>query len=290
MGCEGKFTKVVDIDLPEQTDLLTAIANWDVDQDSLTVIVSASKSILDESQVFDIFPDANVGLYADDALVEVLEYDSLSQRFLLRGGAINWQPGVNYGLKVDQAGFEQITASAQLAVSPTVRDVTCDLDGGVDFDFGDRIPELTFTFDDPVGADYYKLEVRLLYLDSGTGSSFFDKEPAIETNDPQLFGSFTKYSDPDRGLFFRDSNFEGKTVTLRVNPLLSFNVNSDDYRYFVKLIRVSKALYEYEQSIDLFYENDGNPFAEPIVIGSNFENGYGIFAISRGEEIEFEVE
>ena len=61
-------------------------------------------------------------------------------------------------------------------------------------------------------------------------------------------------------------------------------------RLYVILSTVSEGQYRYTRSVDLQYENDGNPFAEPVQVYTNVENGFGIMAGSSASQVVVDLE
>jgi hypothetical protein len=47
---------------------------------------------------------------------------------------------------------------------------------------------------------------------------------------------------------------------------------------YYKITSCSSQYYRYVNSLELYNESDGNPFAEPVQLYNNISNGYGIFA------------
>ena len=59
-----------------------------------------------------------------------------------------------------------------------------------------------------------------------------------------------------------------------------------DWSYKISGIRIylhniSKSYYYYRTSLELYQNTSGNPFAQPVQVYSNIENGFGIFAGSQ---------
>ena len=49
----------------------------------------------------------------------------------------------------------------------------------------------------------------------------------------------------------------------------------------VYLHNISKSYYYYRTSLELYQSASGNPFAQPVQVYSNIENGFGVFAGSQ---------
>ena len=49
----------------------------------------------------------------------------------------------------------------------------------------------------------------------------------------------------------------------------------------ISVSHLSENYYKFIKTRQLYNENDGNPFAEPVQIHSNVKNGVGIFALKK---------
>ena len=49
----------------------------------------------------------------------------------------------------------------------------------------------------------------------------------------------------------------------------------------IYLHNISKSYYYYRISLELYQNASGNPFAQPVQVFSNIENGFGVFAGSQ---------
>jgi hypothetical protein len=82
-----------------------------------------------------------------------------------------------------------------------------------------------------------------------------------------LIGGQTMGSAPNKHMAFSDLSFDGKEATVSVYV----------YRYKAPVFD-RKEYYLYQQSLGQFYYKHDDPFAEPVQVFSNIENGHGIFA------------
>nr|MDA3823724.1 DUF4249 family protein [Bacteroidales bacterium] len=77
-------------------------------------------------------------------------------------------------------------------------------------------------------------------------------------------------------LYFSDEIIDGQKYQLKLE-FEDWNA-SYEREYFVELISMNKAGYLYRKSVREFINSSGDPFSEPVLIYSNIENGFGIFA------------
>ena len=76
-------------------------------------------------------------------------------------------------------------------------------------------------------------------------------------------------------------------VTSSYYPDLSGDTKNQP-KYIVILRNTSKSYYLYQQSVKLYYWVDEDPFAQPVQIYNNINNGFGIFS-SYNDKMQTEV-
>ena len=98
-------------------------------------------------------------------------------------------------------------------------------------------------------------------------------------------------------LYLTDASFDGETYTTRVSIYL-MEANSIAYegatnlaaeKITVQLTSISKDRYLFEKTFYSYEENNGNPFAEPVVTHENVEGGSGIFSLSITDEFSIDL-
>jgi hypothetical protein len=95
----------------------------------------------------------------------------------------------------------------------------------------------------------------------------------------------------EQGLF-NDLLFNGQNKTLELEiPYENWSGSEDGYDWSYQTLtlrlylhNISISYYYYRTSLELFQNASGNPFAQPVQVFSNVENGFGIFA---GSQISF---
>ena len=69
-----------------------------------------------------------------------------------------------------------------------------------------------------------------------------------------------------------------------------WNENADtDRKLIVRLANMSKDSYLYLRSLQQYMQARDNPFAEPVVVFDNIENGHGIFRMSNMQLFEIDL-
>jgi hypothetical protein len=73
---------------------------------------------------------------------------------------------------------------------------------------------------------------------------------------------------------FSDKNVDGQTMNNSLEVYL-YDVTSKGE---LELIHASKEYYLYHSKLTIAADNNGNPFAEPVIMYTNINGGYGVFA------------
>lgn len=223
---------------------------------------------------------------------------SIGEVYSLSG--LNLKEGNLYRLEVEASGFEPVSAEVTIPhpvqISTvdtsyiTIRDVRND---------DARVISFHVKFSDPTSErNYYRLVVR--ETNGFTGSWGYGGHEGtfyrvridhaislLGSNDVAINPQGSNYEDSflspayNRFFVFSDDLFNGTDATVSVyikrytHPWIDikeFNL------YEIELHSISKEYYLYEKSFRQFDHKYDDPFAEPVQVFSNIENGYGIFA------------
>ena len=156
----------------------------------------------------------------------------------------------------------------------------------------DRL-QITLDFNDPESSqNYYLIETYsvneyLVIKNSDTTEYELDttKQYMILTDEVfQNGGSPWR----EQGLF-NDILFNGQSKALELEiPYNKSTGFESGYEWSYKTLgvrvylhNISKSYYYYRTSLELYQSASGNPFAQPVQVYSNIENGFGVFAGSQ---------
>ena len=304
---------VVDVDIPNQPSRL--VPNAFLQADSAVVMeLTQSQSILSNTELKSV-SGATANLLEEGQPVATLEE---SQTPGIYFSTFAPSAGKTYTLTVSKDGFEPVEASTFIAPPVAIASVEVDtslfLDTYYDFERDTlvteqriRVDEIRLRFDDrPNDRNYYEVsvyrfetQIRPRFDDQenylGDDTVRFFSPQYLRSDDPAFAGG---ESDPfgEGGevfgvtLPFNDDFFNGKSYSLRFSPeQYGFYGNAEPELHIV-LRTIDEGQYRYTRSVDLQYENDGNPFAEPVQIYSNVENGFGIVAGSSANLMVVDLE
>ena len=269
MSCdEDFFEQVVTVDIPEHTPALAVTANFQDSDETLAVYVSNSVGILDTNEP-KIIENATVELLKDGTLLHVLEY---------AGAGIYGKAGITplgnenatYRLNVSAPGFEATTATQQMPQPVNVSSVSFELDGTITPD-GDRVNEIIIEIDDPSGIENYYSLYAYFEIKDMNGTTY--------TNNVYM-ESFNPIAEEDDGrLLVSDGSFDGQKYKLNLFTYDGYQESADEVKLHVILYSLTKDKYFFEKSFNTYQNTNDNPFAEPIVVHNNIENGHGIFTL-----------
>lgn len=256
--------------------------------------VSSSRYILAETDTFASVDDAQVTLFEDGRAVAQPEHTGAGWY-----ASEFWpQPGHRYDLQVSSETRGTVAASSELHPAVAIQQLTadsvptriiscaganCTSEYITDY-------ELQLRLTDPGGHGFYEVLGYATVQDSvpvrnNTGDSvgyevlqrphrlnFVTDDLAIDRANLGVAGD----SIFGTSLLFSNNIFAGKSYTL------SFATDNDQPRRAVRLTillrTLSEAQYQYLRTRWLAEDTSGDPFAEPVPVFSNVENGYGIFA------------
>lgn len=245
-------------------------------EDTFKVNLSKSLYILDDAQ-FSFVQNATVKLYEDDNFVENLFYDKSGNYF---SNSLKPKAGKNYSLKVLIDNFDEVTASETLPEIVKINSIdTASVmfvpsGGGFGGTEKEEMYEFKINFDDKIGNNYYMIKIQ--YVDK------FGYEGDTTTSVYDLYINYNdiiveKYISSQGAIIFSDKYFEGSQLNLSLY-LSKWNFYNLNTPVIVSLFSLSESYYKYVISFEEQNNSSGNPFAEPVQVYNNINNGYGIFA------------
>ena len=151
---------------------------------------------------------------------------------------------------------------------------------------GETILEATITFQDPPNiSNYYMLEVFVtgMYYDEWEQDSIEIREPLqiscddinVETVNRFNFGGF---ENTYLYLMLKDQNFDGENYSLTFSVINYAELKEMDLFGEIRLVNTSEEYFNYLKSFNMYQRTINNPFATPVQVYSNVNNGMGIFA------------
>jgi len=141
-------------------------------------------------------------------------------------------------------------------------------------------------FTDPLEDENYYILYVYIYpfletMDYVTNLPFECDDPLVE--------EYIRHGSMMEGIAFSDKSINGKSYTLPIsikgdeigqpfqNPM-GYQSEFHKKTIYFRLYSITREYYKYIQTLNLFYKNYKNPLADPTMVYSNIEGGYGIFA------------
>lgn len=276
-ACES----TIDIELPEEPSKL--VLNEVVNTDSVVVVEISKSQSIQETQSELRVTGAAVTLYENNNLVGTLQEDPTlygSYRSDLIPTA-----GNNYTVRVEKEGFESISGTTFLHFPTPINQIKSSLRSLTSDDY--RRFEVTIA-DPQQDLNFYALDVFVLDYYLGPAGDTLTYEQWIPISfvyDPVLQGATNDFSSYNFGIPFDDTYFNGESYTLIFDIQVYLEDDGTeligyDNTYYIRLNTTDEDFFRYNRSISAYDQANGNPFAEPVQVYSNIENGFGLLGSS----------
>lgn len=261
---------IVDVDIPIEEQKLTLNAFFT--QDSVwTAHLSLNRHILDDAYFKTV----------DDGLVVIYEQGNAVDTLLSEGNGIYTAdsrpvPGRSYEIQAISPAHGTVRSRSYLP--ETVPITNMEIEVPPDRSVADPKISFRFQFKDPAQeTNYYQLSLtsERHYKNSGTGEEVIQYSYVpIESNDPVLANSSNS---DNEGIFFKDTMFDGKEISLALKAPYWGAFFAEEVKLILYLRTLSEDSYRYKVTSKLQKSASGDPFAQPVSVYTNVENGFGIF-------------
>ena len=300
--------QVIEPDLPEHTPRLVLHAFFTADG-IWTAYVGRSSGILESRPLHErSVEDAVVELLAGDRVVEEMKFLEAARVYAFEDSTL--EAGETYSLQVSAPGFATIRATDAIPKPVPTSILSYRTDTSVRSESEtSREFSIELEIQDPPGeANYYQISMYQV----STGRGIWRYEGILSTKDPSIIADNGVDESPVEGEsfsgeapYFKDALFDGRThkieltydgvSVLREDIAWEAEVAEDDQgppnlKTYLQVLYISAAYYEYLKTARLHDYTRDNPFAEPLSVYSNVENGYGIFAGYSSQTFELVLE
>jgi len=180
------------------------------------------------------------------------------------------QAGKRYKINVEAEDFEPVSATLKdfEPVSATLMMPDAPIFDVVNYTNGSDI------IIDEKEQDIYEIALQ----DEAGIDNYYEFK--IHTYHKYGFGVWTKKS-----MYLKDDAFDGETYNIE---LLSNKRDTTIHNLKVEVIAITRDKYLFIKTLLAYKEAQGNPFAEPVIVHSNIENGQGLFSLQNSTEILIE--
>ncbi len=277
-GCEDAFETTLEIDPPEHTDRLVIHAYGSTNDRDLKVHLTRSSGLLDNVQN-NLISGAKVTLWKGQTqIIELIElpFGNSAFNYILPEGSLVYEKGATYRLEVEADGFEKAIGTSTVPNDIPLLKQRFEVNG-TSLESGDSNSEIEIEFQDPANEEnFYEVGVILQVDNNGNP---YNQEVYTETYDPAAQDGIS-YAN----LIVNDLSFDGE---LKNFPLIIDKFEEQDIDNMYVLWRVtSEGHYLFNKTARKHDDQDGNPFATPVQVYSNIQNGIGIFSIMNEEYVK----
>ena len=243
--------------------------------------ISRSVGVL-ETTSYTTINDANVNIFDANAnLVTTLTHQGNGLYTSPTG--LTPQANQSYTIEASASGYESVNASNSIPSAVPIYQLDTVTSTNSD---GETILEATITFQDPPNiSNYYMLEVYVTgtWINEEEQDTIEIREPLqiscddinVETVNRFNFGGF---ENTYLYLMLKDQNFDGENYSLTFSVINYAELKDMDLFGEIRLVNTSEEYFNYLKSFNMYQRTINNPFATPVQVYSNINNGMGIFA------------
>ena len=283
-SCDGdRFEQVVEIEIPPHESRLVTNAIFLSTADSLSTFVSNSLSILEEEN-FNDSETASIRLLKNDNELGQFTYDAVNGVYTNKLNNALGNDVATYRLELEDGAFPKATAVQAMPVAPVIGEIEVEEEGALN-DEGDKNDAIEIEIiDSGASSDYYGIKAFLEgynIIPNTTDTIWYSSSLYLNSNNPLAYYA----NENNLGLIISDASFNGTTYRLNTYTYsdLPFD-QAGDFFIRIELINITEDTYLYSRSLQQYYDSVDNPFAEPVTVHSNLENGYGIFGLGNVSE------
>lgn len=284
---------VVDVDLPEFEPSL--VLNGLIYPDTtVSVLLTQNRSALDNSYDFKSIKNATIKLYENDVFIGNLSASDQDGIYTL---GYYPQIGKTYRIEAEKSGFEKV--SAEISIPGDTADFAIQHITRVKDEYGNYNLKMTYVLKDSIIKNFY--EVKLFMKNGYPETKYYDYDldslivvPGYTYWQDWYYwidgASLDEFSDYTEYEIFTDELFNGrqKEFTLVFSEPYEYENQSDTTYLRLEVRNLTEDYYRYITTQTLQNMTGNSPFAEPVQVYSNIDNGFGIWGAmnnSRGEII-----
>ncbi|WP_339902442.1 DUF4249 domain-containing protein [uncultured Cyclobacterium sp.] len=276
----------VDIDIPFEKPQV--VLNSTLTHNTFPKVrLTYSRHILDNDWEFEPITTAEVKLTIEGQSY-FLEYNEDSGQYVSLDHMV--EGGKEYIVEAVVEGYSVVSASEFVPVQVPIKDLVYNGQAHVDaWLTGD---DFSLIFDDPEGENFYEISAYYYRMDhyidqNGDEVYYYDSRTIyLEPKNPSYESDFYL----NGGLIIDDKLFDGKEASIDFftgGNYMEMEVDGGEVHFVLK--NISKSYYDFQSTYGLQDWNDGDPFAQPVQVYSNIENGIGIFMTGNVSSIKVET-
>ncbi|MFD2034173.1 DUF4249 domain-containing protein [Belliella marina] len=263
---------VVDVDIPfdkPQVTMNTVLKANGFPKVRLTF----SKHALDNNYIYEPIKNAQVYLESEGVSYE-LEFEEENGIYKTLDFMI--QAGKHYTVSANVPDYQVVTATETIPEIVPIKNFS--YNGETQKDSWNVEQDITILFDDPVGENYYEISgysiTKTTYLDqNGNEQEHIDfRNLYLNPKNPTYQNDYGS----SNTVLINDQLFEGQEAKIDMFSWGTHFSPEVDSEIYIILKSVTESYYKFHTTFGLQRWNDGDPFAQPVQVFTNIQNGMGI--------------
>ncbi len=283
-GCNN-FEQVVDIDIPEHKAAISLIADVSTLDTAVVVNVGRSASILNSPEELQLQQTPAIKFFHNNELLAEdfeCQYDFCTH---LLDQPLPNSVGDSYRIEVSADSWETVSSTQELPAAPIIKETEFIPKGTVDPEGYIANAWNLLIQDPPNQENYYRIDIKLKLYEAGFPDSTFYLIPAYPSSiDPVLSNI---YLSDGAGMVCSDATFNGSEYWLRLYDYTE--IYPEIHSVIFEVSSITKDAYLFYKSFSAYQDSQFNPFAEPVVVHENIENGHGIFILRNAIQEEIHL-
>lgn len=272
-GCE----QYLEVDLPDQEPKLVVNSLLE-SKDTLKVYLTQSIGVLDEwsyGDSFDPVLGAHVEFTDESGGSKVLAYREESTYSGMVGyyflTEFQLKENESYRISAASDGMQDVSSEVVYPELVPIKDVTYFRLGASEYSTEMELVEFTVLFDDLPSSNYYEISGSYYGKSTLVDNHYFSGDLYPEPVNPLYDKELTYQS---RGVLFQDVLLQREGAEFKFRSTIPRNADLD---VTIMLSQVSPSFYQYERTLGLQINNEGDILSQPVLVYNNIENGLGIW-------------
>lgn len=276
-SCEDAFTTIKEIELPEHKSKLAVFVNLSENIGDFSV--SYSKIITNSNDYTPVNAEITI-LENGNPFYKTSFIGSDNKSYFEKNLGKSISEGKEYTLIVENSTYGKSTATQIVPRKPDFSNLKYKKDGYI-VSGGYKTDLLSFDINDNASDEnYYLIES---YGTISQGNETMEQNLYLNSEDPSVKQFWFRSKN---GLIIADKNFNGEVTKILTN----FESYDEFKKIKLKIYSITKDYYHFLLSYNQYQDSNGNPFAEPVNVHNNIENGYGLFEVNSSKEIVLDIE
>lgn len=285
----GSCIKTLDLEEKNKSSKLVVNSLFTPNSDWI-VRVTRSLSVLDRGELSEVKNATVRILDENNVFIVLLAYNNNGYYFSTLNLPII---GKRYKIEVSASGFKTVTSENYCPQKPIITSISGVDKRGID---GRDIRSVKLKIQDKINEkNFYGFNMNFIEYSIDTNLS----TGGYDTNYISTYTSFLNsnhpYVDPVEDessnpfITLSDNLFDGKTQEITFYDNLFVNNPNNYFVNSVNVTALSEESYKYIKSYRAYLLTEDNPFAEPVQVFSNINNGFGIFGGKSSQIFTFTI-